>query len=571
MLLLILSWVGLSAKADEDAAQESGSSNTTFNHATAFSVAPPLGELVDLPRSPQWAFQESPPYRPIPKPTFAHVADEVQQGTSEAPGDYDLVVHGLGVGNGFPNYTVTATPPDTNMAVGGKQILQWVNVSFTWCPKAGPFPGSCVSPAMDGNILWKMGLPGTLCGTNNSGDPIAQYDRAAGRWLLFQNVFQAPYAVCVAVSNGDDLTTTGWKVWQFAVPAFNGTRGLPDYPKWGIWSTGGVSDGYYQTINDYGPDGGFRGALVCAYNRAALLAGKVNPGQICHHFKKSDDSLLPADVDSPTPPPATEDAFFIGSVAANNDNSTLSLYSCGQENWAAGTMVCTGDGNSQLLKVSKYNGPCNGSFEGDCVPQKGVNDELESVGDRLMYRFAYWKDPPPANEPPCSLCLTASQHWFVNHSVGSNSGKIGVRWYELRQVLATVTAAQLAGTGPYQQGTYVGNPADENYRWMGSIARDKAGDILLGYSESSDAIFPSVAAAGQKVGGGLGVLAPELLYVNGTGSQEGSRWGDYSAMRIDPSDGCTFWFTTEYYMVTQERNWSTDIAAIKFANCGSDD
>ena len=57
MLLLILSWVGLSAKADEDAAQESGSSNTTFNHATAFSVAPPLGELVDLPRSPQWAFQ----------------------------------------------------------------------------------------------------------------------------------------------------------------------------------------------------------------------------------------------------------------------------------------------------------------------------------------------------------------------------------------------------------------------------------------------------------------------------------------------------------------------------------
>ena len=29
------------------------------------------------------------------------------------------------------------------------------------------------------------------------------------------------------------------------------------------------------------------------------------------------------------------------------------------------------------------------------------------------------------------------------------------------------------------------------------------------------------------------------------------RWGDYSSMAIDPTDDCTFWYTTEY----QPTNW----------------
>ena len=59
----------------------------------------------------------------------------------------------------------------------------------------------------------------------------------------------------------------------------------------------------------------------------------------------------------------------------------------------------------------------------------------------------------------------------------------------------------------------------------------------------------------------LNMLEPEVSVVAGTGSQPdtSNRWGDYSAMRIDP-DGCTFWYTTEYYMVTQRFDWSTQIA-----------
>ena len=35
--------------------------------------------------------------------------------------------------------------------------------------------------------------------------------------------------------------------------------GFPDYPKWGVWSSHGASDGYFQNWNNFGPGGsGFR-------------------------------------------------------------------------------------------------------------------------------------------------------------------------------------------------------------------------------------------------------------------------------------------------------------------------
>jgi len=60
----------------------------------------------------------------------------------------------------------------------------------------------------------------------------------------------------------------------------------------------------------------------------------------------------------------------------------------------------------------------------------------------------------------------------------------------------------------------------------------------------------------------------------GSGSQDdGSgtvkRWGDYSAMTVDPTDDCTFWYTTEYLPATGAFNWDTRIASIRFNTCGA--
>ena len=58
------------------------------------------------------------------------------------------------------------------------------------------------------------------------------------------------------------------------------------------------------------------------------------------------------------------------------------------------------------------------------------------------------------------------------------------------------------------------------------------------------------------------------MLVNGTGSQTSiNRWGDYSAMSVDPTDDCTFWYTQEYYTASGS-NWQTRIGSFKFPSCG---
>ena len=148
---------------------------------------------------------------------------------------------------------------------------------------------------------------------------------------------------------------------------------------------------------------------------------------------------------------------------------------------------------------------------------------------------------------------------LVNHSVMGTYNTSGIRWYEIRSPGA-------ASPVVFQQGTY---DPDSNYRWMGSIAQDKQGNIAVGYSVSGPAIFPSIRATGRLVGDAPGTLRAETLLKAGAGSQINAldRWGDYSMMDVDPVDGCTFWYTTEYLKTTDYFNWSTWISSFKFPGC----
>jgi hypothetical protein len=558
----------------------------TVNTATASGVTPRLDELAKLPQPLQMGFHEMPPLRVIPKPNYGHPVDPVEQRGTVAPStNYSIIANILGVGNGFPGYTVPDAPPDTNMAVGGNlpdgspgQILQWVNVSYTICSKASPY--TC-GPAILGNTLWAHGIPGTLCANNNSGDILAQYDRTANRWFLSQNVFVMPYATCIAISDTSDANGT-WHVWQFRVP----NNGFPDYPKIGIWPTSGVNNGYYQAQNNFGIGGeSFLGPEVCAYDRSAMLSGAPSPTQICIQLPIGpncdsqgigcQDSLLPGDLDSILGPPNTpagtpQDEFYIGSVN-DVDNSHLSLYQFHADFRTPANSFLLGSPNTILQPVPTYGGSCSGYFGGGCVPSLG--DPMDSLGDRLMYRFVYYNNGPAPSGGACATCQTPHfQHWYVNGDVESSTGQIGVRWYEFRAPtmpgIGTLTSSTLT---TYQAGTYVGVPADENYRWMGSVAADKAGDICVGYSKSSASTNPAIDVACRQNNDpvGLNNLEPETLVVQGNGSQiyTAGRWGDYSAMRIDPVDNCTFWYTSEYYMVTQSFDWSTQMASIQVNGC----
>ncbi|HEV2352145.1 MAG TPA: hypothetical protein VG028_20115 [Terriglobia bacterium] len=406
-------------------------------------------------------------------------------------------------------------PPDTNGAAGATQYVQWVNVKFAVYDKS---TGALLKGPIAGNSLFAN--LGGACATYNSGDPIAQYDKLAHRWVMLQPVFTSPYAICIAVSQTSDATGV-YNLYQFTAPNGN----FPDYPKLGVWP-----DAYYGTFNMFSGNR-FLGNTACAFDRAAMLAGNAATMQC---FNSGYASLLPSDVDGTTPPPAGEPAFFV-----DFGTNSLNFWKFHVDFATPGNSTFTGPTN---VGVAAFSEACGG---GTCIPQAGTNQGLDSLADRLMYRFAYRN-------------FGDHESLVVNHAVTAGTS-VGVRWYEIRSPNTTPTV--------YQQGTFA---PDSQYRWMGSIAMDKSGDIAVGYSESSSSINPAIYYTGRVPTDALNTMEAENTIIKGTGSQTGglSRWGDYSAMSVDPVDDCTFWYTNEYLPTSGSFNWNTRIASFKFPSCG---
>jgi hypothetical protein len=483
--------------------------------ATHFDVSPPLRELEQ--RIERKGFRIK-PVRPLPQTPNVSPEDPVQQTTVGLLVGTTAGLNFAGVGNGDYGFVPNAAPPDTNGAVGATQYVQWVNESFAVFDKS---TGALVHGPVAGNTLWS-GFGGG-CETNNDGDPIVQYDKAANRWVLTQfSVTTTPFLQCVAVSTTSDATGT-YARYAFSQPNFN------DYPKLGVWS-----DGYYISFNMFSGNR-FVGGRACAFDRSAMLAGAAAT-QICFQLSNSFGGLLPSDLDGATAPPTGSPNFYL----AFGSNS-LDLWKFHADFVTPANSTFTGPTS---IPVAAFAAGCSGG--GTCIPQAGTSQLLDSLADRLMYRLAYRN-------------FADHESLVVNHSVTAGSS-VGVRWYEVRSPNATPTV--------FQQGTYA---PDSNFRWMGSIAMDKAGNIAVGYSVSSGSIKPAIRYTGRAPGDPLGTLQAENTIINGGGAQSGglNRWGDYSAMTIDPVDDCTFFYTNEYLKADGSFNWSTQIASFKFPSCSS--
>jgi hypothetical protein len=152
----------------------------------------------------------------------------------------------------------------------------------------------------------------------------------------------------------------------------------------------------------------------------------------------------------------------------------------------------------------------------------------------------------------------------TNQSVEATPNRAGVRWYEIRNPQDPVI---------YQQGTYA--PNDGVHRWMGSVAQDKYGNMAAGYSVVNGTnVFPGIRYAGRLAGDPLGQLPQgEAVMQAGSGVQTttNSRWGDYTALSVDPKDDCTFYYINEYYTLasqaTSPAGWLTRIGAFRFPGC----
>src|ERR1700704_4217039 len=422
----------------------SAQSRMTVRRNVHRDVSAPLREMILHAPPPSLEKKEAEPVRRIPLPPgLTQQEDSVQQRTV-VPFTPVVGTSFEGLGAGQYGFTVNSAPPDTNGTVGATQYVQWVNSSFAIFNKSS---GALIAGPTAGNTLWS-GFGGG-CQTNNDGDPVVLYDKLAQRWVFSQfSVTTTPYLQCVAVSTTSDATGS-YNRYSFQYTNFD------DYPKMGVWP-----DGYYETFNMFNGNT-FLGADACAYDRVAMLAG-LAATQVCFQQNSTVGGLLPSDLDGTTAPPVGSPNYML-----YFGTNTLSLFKFHVDFATPGNSTFLGPTS---IGVAAFTPLCNA---GTCVVQPGTSQQLDSVADRLMYRLAYRN-------------LGTQESLVTNHSVAVSGGGGGVRWYEIQNPSGTPLLAQ--------QGTFA---PDASYRWMGSIAMDRDGDIAVGYSISSASINPSIRYTGR--------------------------------------------------------------------------
>jgi hypothetical protein len=503
------------------------------------------GDLRDLPRPSKW--KPGDPIKEIPKRFYPRPGTEEQyESYSESQPDPLL---GLQSGatestnraftaptRNFAGQDFTgANPPDTVGDVGPNHYIQMVNTSsgaqVRIYDKAEPTPNEITT-----FLLEAMTMSGDCA--SGFGDPIVLYDRLADRWMLSE-FSSGGNKLCVYISQTPDPVTGSWFTYEFQMPSF------PDYPKYGVWPTDANNGpGSYVVTANESPD-----PSVIALDRGAMLAGAAATFQRVTLPSLSGFSFqtaTPADLDGPVAPPAQSPAVIMrhrdtenhGGPAAPGDLLEMWTYQVDWSN-AANTTLTT----EPSIDIAEIDSDLCGLTAFFCFPQPNSSTTLDPLREVIMNRLQYlnYED------------YEALAGNLVTDVDGNDHG--GLRWFELRNTGGGWTL--------YQEGTYA---PDADHRWMAASALDQSGNFAIAYNVSSNTTFPSLRYTGRLVDDPLNVLTQAETNIHaGASPNSSNRYGDYSAMNLDPVDDCTFWFTGEDNLTT---NWRTQIASFAFDACG---
>jgi len=525
-------------------------------------------------------------------------AEQTEQGSGPPP---TLVESFDGLGFGFQGPhgpSPGRNPSDNSLAVGPDHIVQTVNSRLAIFTRKGErfdSTGVVLYGAVPTNTVFH-GFGGT-CEERNNGDAVVRYDQLADRWLIVMPIFrrgearpdqpapwtgaesvylsppgvpgqpgpaaplfvpepyvpdstasqpgnpsggagfqrgqrppepQGVYSMCYAVSTTPDPTGPYYR-YEFLRPLF------PDYPRPAVWP-----DGYYVPTST---GDNVVQKHACVVDRKRMLAGEAATEQC--FVLDGVNFLNNADLDGRVPPPVGAPNIMMAAGGTQLDSlfSDDGIYVWQfQVSWddPADTRLL----GPERIPVAPYRYLCDGQLT-NCVPQPGTDQRLDSQGDKIMSRLVYRN-------------LGDREAIVGVHSVATEAGGGGVRWYEFG--LAPDRSVWLR-----QQGTYA--PAGD-FRWMGSPALDREGNIAIGYSFGGASDFPGQRFAGRSADDPLGRMTlREAVLVEGEASQTNTlRWEDYTQTAVDPGDDCTIWYVGDY-LKEGAPTYSTRIGSFRLPGC----
>jgi len=506
-----------------------------------------VGDLRDLPGERAWRAGD--PIVEVPRRTLDEGAAPASEAGHEGVDPLLARQAELGMPAGLDGFGTPvlsfagqpfsgSQPPDTIGDVGPAHYLQAVNSTsgarFVVYDKSGA--------ALTAPILFET-LGSAAC-ADGRGDPVVVWDPLADRWILLEFTSSTAKTLCVYVSKSADPVAGGW--WAYAFQATD----YPDYPKLAVWP-----EAYIVTTNESTP-------AIYALERPAMLDGLAATKLRFSVPKLSAfvfNALTPADLDGAEPPPEGAPGILVRhrdteahGPAGLPVTDQIELWELTADFAVPANSVLSGP---LALSITEFSSDLCGLTNFRCVPQPEpagfptVN--LDPLREVVMHRLAYRR--LPAFEQLVGNFVTDAGDFTDHHAV---------RWFELERRDGGSWQVR-------QEGTYAPDPV---HRWMGAIASDKEGNLALGYNVSratvGEEVYPGIRYAGRRAEAPVGTL-PEGEHPGATGLNYSStnRYGDYSAMSVDPADECTFWFTGEYHPILASHSWATRILAFRFDGC----
>lgn len=446
-------------------------------------------------------------------------------------------------------------PADPHGAVGPNHLVSVVNTSIRWSRIADEvIENSQRLDPLNGNAAGAF-FASQFDATNSNDDtfdPRVVYDQHNGRFIVValartgtaENQIGNHSRILIAVS--DDADPNG--VWRFAqinartTINSGGTNRdtFADYPCVGL-----DGDAVYITANmiPFGTGVGVGSRLWIVrktelYSGAGISSTVHNPIQSAPVTNTEQGVIL-------------QPAHVFGAAGVNGGAAGTFLVSAGWNDPA--------DSGRDYLLVQRINNPLPGAGQtttftsqfvnlGGSVdetnpitgiipeaPQQGTNQLLRTGNTRAQN--AVWRNNR------LYTCNTVVPPAATLPAVNPDAGEATVRWYVVDVQLAS--GWTIAGQGNIGGETI----APHTSTFFPSIMADAAGNIGIGFSASASTIYPSAYFTGRLVADAAGSTRPpgaaavgEDFYFRtfSTASNAVNRWGDYSAMALDPEDESTF-------------------------------
>jgi hypothetical protein len=394
----------------------------------------------------------------------------------------------------------TTRPPDTEGAAGATQFVETTNSQVNIYNKS------------DGSLAKSVTLASFFNYTVQAlFDPRVVYDPVWKRWIVTADAFAESSSIqkfFIAISKTSNATGA------FYIYSPNVTSALNFGDFWDFPQVGFDQDAVIVTANVFNSSNAYRGAFTFAVAKALLYNGRA--------FSVNVFGPL---VGTLAPPIVLDQNANTFLIAAPPSGSTFTKYTMTNSSHPASTALAASN-----ITVPSYSVPAG-------ARQPGTTNLLDTSDSRFVN----------------ASTQNGNDLWQV-HTISSN-GSPTPKFYRINTANNTVS----------QSGFFFQSSTSDD--WNASITANAAGNTFVTWSSTNatnninaQVVFSGKQSADTAIPAGVVGVTSSTFYNPSTDTTE--RWGDYSAITVDPSSTSKAWLVNE--KVNSTTMWGSQIMQVGF-------